>query len=50
MRAFLANVGGTSWLNPAWSSSSTDLTLSGSTYAVQPLWSNAIAGCATSYE
>lgn len=33
----------------AWSSSSTYLTLNGSPYAVQPLWSNASASCATSY-
>jgi hypothetical protein len=33
----------------AWSSASTDITLNGGTYAVQPLWSNAVSGCATSY-
>ncbi len=32
----------------AWSSLSTDITLSGSAYAVQPLWDNKISGCATS--
>lgn len=33
----------------AWSTASTDITLGGSSYAVQPLWSNAVSGCATSY-
>jgi hypothetical protein len=33
----------------AWSSASTDISLGSSSYAVQPLWSNAISGCATSY-
>jgi hypothetical protein len=32
----------------AWSSLSTDITLNGSEYAVQPLWDNKISGCATS--
>ncbi len=33
----------------AWSSSSTDVTLGGNAYAVQPLWSNATSSCVTSY-
>jgi hypothetical protein len=33
----------------AWSSSSTNITLSGKSYAVQPLWSNTNNGCVTSY-
>ncbi|HEX6547377.1 MAG TPA: hypothetical protein VF134_01380 [Candidatus Dormibacteraeota bacterium] len=33
----------------AWSSSSTNITLGANYYAVQPLWSNASTGCATSY-
>lgn len=33
----------------AWSSLSTNVTLSTGTFAVQPLWSNAISGCATSF-
>jgi serine protease len=32
----------------AWSPSSTNITLGANAYAVQPLWSNAIAGCALS--
>jgi hypothetical protein len=32
----------------AWSSASTDITLNGGTYAVQPLWDNKVSGCATS--
>lgn len=32
----------------AWNSASTDITLSGSQYAVQPLWDNKVSGCATS--
>jgi serine protease len=33
----------------AWSSLSTDITLGSHFYAVQPLWSNASAGCVTAY-
>jgi hypothetical protein len=33
----------------AWSSSSTNITLGGNPFAVQPLWSNANSGCVTSY-
>jgi hypothetical protein len=33
----------------AWSASSTNISLGGKDYAVQPIWSNASSGCATSY-
>lgn len=33
----------------AWSSMSTDITVGGKSYAVQPLWSDAVSGCALSY-
>ncbi|NWJ46401.1 MAG: hypothetical protein HXX08_11030 [Chloroflexi bacterium] len=32
----------------AWSASSANISLGGNNYAVQPIWSNAIGGCATS--
>ncbi len=32
----------------AWSTASTNISLAGNNYAVQPLWSNAISGCALS--
>jgi hypothetical protein len=32
----------------AWSAASTDITLGSHTYAVQPLWSNVVTGCAVS--
>ena len=33
----------------AWASNSTDITLGGNDFAVQPLWSNATSSCVTTY-